>query len=160
MNEMQSVLFRIVVLSLAVGLISAVPVKRSTRRVITAGCGALLLIALLGPLLSAREIDLDQYLQQFRMDEDLIDEAIRDGQTQTGALIKQQTAEYILQRAGALGADVRAEVTLAALSEHYQYPYVVTLTGRWTQEQRRELSAYLSQTLGIPPERQTWREEP
>ena len=159
MNEMQTVLFRIIVLSLAVGLISAVPVKKSMRRVISAGCGALLLIALLGPLLSVREIDPGQYLERFQMDEDLIDEAVRDGQAQTGALIKEQTEEYILQRAGALGAEVRAEVTLAALSEHYQYPYAVTLTGRWTQEQRQELTAYLSQTLGIPPERQTWREE-
>ncbi len=113
---------------------------------------------LLGPLLRLRSIDPEDYLKRYQPDEALIDEAVQDGQNRAEALITEQTCAYILDKAAALGAEVQAEVTLAALSEHYAYPWAVTITGRWTQAQRRALSDYIAQTLGIPPERQTWEE--
>ena len=158
MSGVQEYLFRVVAAALAVSLITAIPLKRSVKRVICAGCGALLLLTLLRPMLLLREIDPRQYLSRFEPDREMIDGAIRDGQTRARALITEQTEAYIWDKAAALGAEVRAEVTLAALSEHYSYPYAVTLTGRWTAAQRQALSEYISQTLGIPPERQTWRE--
>ena len=158
MIAVQNALFRVVAAALAVSLISLIPMKRSLRRVICAGCGALLLLTVLTPLRRLRDVEPGDYLSQFEMDDSLIDEALRDGQTRAQALITEQTEAYIWDKAAALGAKVRAKVTLAALSEHYSYPYAVTLTGRWTASQRQALSAYIAQTLGIPPERQTWRE--
>ena len=158
MRQMQDVLFRVVAAALAFSLISAIPLKRTFRRIVNAACGALLLMILLGPLLRLRAVDPEAYLKQFRLEDGLIDEAMEDGRNRTGALITEQTCAYILDKAAALGAEVKVEVTLAALSEHYQYPYAAVLTGRWTPEQKRELSDYLSQTLGIPPERQKWEE--
>ena len=159
MSQIQAILFRVTAAVIAVSLLQAIPLKRSVRRVIGTACGAVLLLLLLEPLLRLRAVDPEDYLKRFRLDEGLIDEAVQDGQTQAGALIKEQTCAYILDKAAALGAQVRAEVTLAALSEHYQYPYAVTVAGRWTAAQQRELSDYISHTLGIPPERQTWRKE-
>lgn len=158
MIAVQNALFRVVTAALAVSLINVIPMKRSLRRVISAGCGALLLLTVLTPLLRLRDVDPRDYLSQYEIDESMIDEAMRDGQTRARALIKEQTEAYIWDKAAALGAEVRAQVTLAALSEHYSYPYAVTLTGRWTASQRQALSDYIAQTLGIPPERQTWRE--
>ena len=158
MIAVQNALFRVVAAALAVSLISVIPMKRSLRRVISAGCGALLLLTVLTPLLRLRDVDPRDYLSQFEIDDSLIDGALRDGQTRARALIKEQTEAYIWDKAAAMGAEVRAQVTLAALSEHYSYPYAVTLTGRWTASQRQALSGYIAQTLGIPPERQTWRE--
>ena len=158
MSGVQAVLFRVVAAALAVSLITAVPLKNAAERVIRTACGALLLIVLLGPLLRLRDIDPAQYLERFQIDENMIDGALLESRQRAGALITEQTAAYIWDKAEALGAEVRVEVTLASLSEHYSYPYAVTLTGSWTEAQRRALSAYISQTLGIPPERQTWRE--
>ena len=158
MIAVQNALFRIVAAALAVSLINVIPMKQSLRRVIRAGCGALLLLTVLTPLLRLRNVDPKDYLSQFQIDDSMIDEAVRDGQTRAQALITGQTEAYIWDKAAALGAEVRAKVTLAALSEHYSYPYAVTLRGRWTAAQRQALSDYIAQTLGIPPERQTWRE--
>ena len=158
MIAVQNALFRVVAAALAVSLISVIPMKRSLRRVISTGCGALLLLTVLTPLLRLRDVDPRDYLSQYEIDDSMIDEAMRDGQTRAQALITEQTEAYIWDKAAALGAEVRAQVTLAALSEHYSYPYAVTLTGRWTAAQRQALSDYIAQTLGIPPERQTWRE--
>lgn len=158
MNQLQTILFRVVTAALALGLISVIPLKRGVRRVVNTACGALLLLVLLDPALKLRRIDPEEYLKRFQPDESMIGEAMRESREQTQKLITGQTAAYILDKAAALGAQVQAEVTLAALSEHYQYPYAVRLTGRWTEAQRWALSEYISQTLGIPPERQTWEE--
>lgn len=158
MNQIQMLLFRVVAAALVFSLISVIPVRRGVRRVVNTACGALLLLTLLGPALRLKRIDPEDYLKRFQPDESLIDEAIQESRSQTRALISGQTTAYILDKAAALGAQVHAEVTLAALSEHYQYPYAVRITGRWTETQRQALSGYISQTLGIPPERQTWEE--
>ena len=158
MIAVQNALFRVVAAALAVSLINVIPVKRSIRRVICAGCGAFLLLTVLTPLLRLQDVEPKDYLSQFQIDEALIDDALQDGQTRAQALITEQTEAYIWDKAAALGAEVRAKITLAALSEHYSYPYAVTLTGRWTPAQRQALSDYIAQTLGIPPERQTRRE--
>ena len=158
MNHIQTVLFRVVAAALAFSLISVIPLKRGVRRVLNAACGALLLLILLGPVLKLRGINPVDLMKRFRTENSLIDEALQDSRNQTRALITEQTTAYILDKAADLGAQVRAEVTLAALSEHYQYPYAVHITGRWTGAQRQALSEYISQTLGIPPERQTWEE--
>ena len=158
MSGVQEYLFRVAAAALAVSLITAIPLKQPVKHVICAGCGALLLLTLLRPMLRLRDVDPKEYLSKFQIDNTMIDEALRDGQTRAQALITGQTEAYIWDKAAALGAEVRAEVTLAALSEHYSYPCAVTLTGRWTASQRQALSEYIAQTLGIPPERQTWRE--
>ena len=158
MNQLQTILFRIVAAALALSLISAIPLRRSVRRIVNTACGAVLLLALLGPVLKLKGVDPKAYLKRLQPDESFIDEAMEDSRTQTQALITERTSAYILDKAAALGADVQAEVTLAALSDHYQYPCAVRLTGRWSEAQRRALSDYISQTLGIPPERQTWEE--
>ena len=157
---MREALLRVIAAALTVSLLDLLPVKKSLRRIISAGCGALLLLTLMEPVLTLRDVDPEKFLSQYRMDERMINDAVQAEQKKTEALITEQTEAYILDKAASLGARVRVEVTLAALSESYSYPYALTLTGRWTPRQQRELSAYLSTTLGIPPERQTWREGP
>ena len=41
--------------------------------------------------------------------------------------------------------------------EEYPQPWSATLTGTLDPEQVRALSEFLSQSLGIPTERQTWK---
>ena len=70
-----------------------------------------------------------------------------------GYLLKEGVAGE--KQAEALGMLVRADVTLT--EEEYPQPWSATLTGTLDPEQVRALSEFLSQSLGIPTERQTWK---
>lgn len=159
MSEVRGYLLSIVGASFLVSLVCAFPQKKGIKRVVTLCGGLFLLLTLVRPILSFRFGDLTKYLKQYQVDDTVISEALEAGQNESARLITQQTVEYILDKAAALGADICPEVTLAALGESYQYPHSVTITGQWTPQQRQELTMYISQTLGIPEERQIWSED-
>ncbi len=159
MSAVRDYLFAIVATALAVSLISSFPQRKSIRQVVTLCGGLILLICLLRPVIYLKFGDLQDFLSQYEVDESLISQVLEDGQNETARLITAQTEEYILDKAAQLGASVEAEVTLSALSDSYQYPYSVTLRGRWTPAQKENLTQYISQTLGIPEERQIWNNQ-
>lgn len=70
-------------------------------------------------------------------------------------LVRENTERTIEKQAEALGMLVRADVTLT--EEKYPQPWSATLTGTLDPEQVRALSEFLSQSLGIPTERQMWK---
>jgi len=74
---------------------------------------------------------------------------------QEGGLSFIYGSQPIEKQAEALGMLVRADVTLT--EEEYPQPWSATLTGTLDPEQVRALSEFLSQSLGIPTERQTWK---
>ena len=158
MSELRRYLLAVTAAALAVSLARAVPQNKSIGRMADLFGGLLVLIVFLRPILSLRIGDL-RYFSGFRPDEALIDEAISEGEKESARLITEQTRTYILDKAQALGCEVEAQIELAELSEHYCYPYRVTLRGRWSAQQQQSLSEYLFQTLGIPEERQIWQEE-
>ena len=159
MSALQRYLLAVTAAALAVSLVRAVPQNRSIARIVDLLGGVIVLIVLLRPIFSLRIHDLDSCFTEFRPDGALIDEAVSAGEKESARLITEQTRAYILDKARSLGAEVTVQIELAALSEHYQYPYRVTLQGRWTARQRQALGDYLFQTLGIPEERQIWQEE-
>ncbi|MBE6933095.1 MAG: hypothetical protein E7464_06940 [Ruminococcaceae bacterium] len=159
MSEVRGYLLTIVGASFLVSLVCAFPQKKGIKRVVTLCCGLFLLLTLVRPILSFRFGDLSKYLDQYQMDDSVIHDALEAGQNESARLITEQTVEYILDKATALGASIHPEVTLASLGESYQYPYSVTISGHWTPQQKQELTIYISQTLGIPEERQLWSED-
>ena len=66
MNQLQTILFRVVTAALALGLISVIPLKRGVRRVVNTACGALLLLVLLDPALKLKRIDPAEYQKRFQ----------------------------------------------------------------------------------------------
>ena len=60
---------------------------------------------------------------------------------------------YILDKAEALGANVRARFTL----DREDLPWTVTVTGSCTPAQKEALARVLAEDLGIPEERQIWQ---
>ena len=118
--------------------------------------GVILLTAMLQPLLRLRVGDLDAWLDRYAPEDGLVCSALEEREKESSRLISEQTSAYILDKARALGADLEVEIELAALSDHYSYPYGATLRGTWLPDQKAALSAYIAETLGIPEERQTW----
>ena len=159
MSAVRRYLLALVAAALAVSLVKIIPQSKGLRRVVDLLGGTVLLITLMRPLIALRLGDPAEYLQKVKPDDALIDEAVAHAENESARLITDQTEAYILDKARALGADLEVRVELAALSEHYRYPYRATIRGVWTASQKQALSEYLSQTLGILEERQIWQEE-
>lgn len=153
---MKSYLFSVIAAAILVSLFSALPQKKGISRILRLCCALFLFAALLTPLMHLELEHPKQWFSQYMPDEDIINQAVEDSENETAVLITRQTEEYILDKAEELGLSLSAEITLASLSEHYQYPYSVMLHGKWTQAQKEALSQYITQTLGIPEERQIW----
>ena len=69
-------------------------------------------------------------------------------------IIKQQIETYILDEADKLSADIQASVTLC-LDRSYM-PHSVKLSGAVSPYQKKLLSEYMEDTLGIAKENQQW----
>ncbi len=73
-------------------------------------------------------------------------------------IIKEETQAYILDKAKALGASLRAEVMVSGGS--LPVPERVFLTGEVSAHQREALEAILWEDLGIAKEDQVWIGQP
>ena len=74
------------------------------------------------------------------------------------AIIEEETAAYVMDKARELGIDCEAEVTYGYDEEGVPCPWEIAARGRWTQEQREELSRLLEEELGVPARRQYYEE--
>ena len=69
-------------------------------------------------------------------------------------LIKQQAESYILEKANALGMDIRVEILLS--EENPPVPNEVIIKGTVSPYARRQMQAYLLQNFGVSEENQRW----
>ncbi len=69
-----------------------------------------------------------------------------------GAIIKEQTQAYILDKAAALNASVTADVSV----DRNNTPWEVTFSGEISPYAKSRLEAIVHSRLGIPKERQIW----
>ena len=94
-------------------------------------------------------------LDGFSADRVALEEQYRDVSGQSlAAVIAERTGAYIEDKAHALGTEVTAEVTVREEDGAF-FPDRAVLFG----EENAELSALLTQELGIAPEKQEWRAE-
>ena len=129
MEAIRSYLTAVVAVSMIAVLASALAHGSRMERVVRFAAGLLALLVCVTPLLRL------------------------DARTLTD--VRENTERTIEKQAEALGMLVRADVTLT--EEEYPQPWSATLTGTLDPEQVRALSEFLSQSLGIPTERQTWK---
>ena len=72
----------------------------------------------------------------------------------SGQVIKEQTESYIYDKATQLGASVQIEVTLT--DDVIPSPWTVPIQGSISPYGKQTLQAYITDTIGIPKERQIW----
>ena len=70
-------------------------------------------------------------------------------------IIQEKTEAYILDKAGQLGLQLQAEVSVSETEE--PVPWAVVLSGEVKPDQKRRLEAILEQELGIARENQQWQ---
>jgi hypothetical protein len=73
------------------------------------------------------------------------------------SIIAEKTAAYIVSKAQALGLDVTAAVRCKQVDE-WPVPWAVTISHPRPEHAKSALSKMIEQDLGIPPERQTYKE--
>lgn len=74
------------------------------------------------------------------------------------AIIEEETAAYVMDKARELGFDCEAEVTYGHDEDGAPCPWEVAARGTWTEKQREELTRLLEEELGVPAQRQYYEE--
>ena len=74
-------------------------------------------------------------------------------------LIAQKAGAYIVDKGQSLGLRCKAEVGVALDSSGWPVPWEAKISGTWTAEQKKALSQAVEKELGIPVQRQSFREE-
>ena len=125
------------------------------KRVLRLVCGLVMTCALLSPVL---EIDLDAYSSAISGYGEAARAAAEGAQAEARelnrAVIEEECAAYILDKAGELGAEVTVRVETRTGGDGVPVPWSAELTGA----QSEALASALETELGIPAERQVWHE--
>lgn len=83
----------------------------------------------------------------------------QSGEEVMKTLIAQKAGAYIVDKGRALGLDCKAEVGVAQDISGWPVPWEAEISGRWTAGQKKALSRAVEEDLGIPAQRQSFREE-
>lgn len=123
-------------------------------------CGLVLLLAVLRPLAQVDPEAGQRWLDGWRSG--LETDRLRLEQDYEGrleAVIEEQTAAYIQDKAAELGLTLRAEVSCRRDGSGNFLPDSVRLYGSWTETEWQALSQTIAQTLDIPEQRQFFLQE-
>jgi len=74
------------------------------------------------------------------------------------AIIEEDTAAYVMDKARGFGLECSAEVTYGYDEDGVPCPWEVTARGVWTEGQRARLERLLEEELGVPAQRQYYEE--
>ena len=128
----------------------------SIRKISSFTGGLILLIALLQPILgtdlSRLELRTENYERAVRERQEELEEA---GKSSLSDIIAEQTAAYISDKADTLGIAVTVKVLVEPGADGIPVPAAARLVGQPSEE----LVSYMVQELGIPRERQVWKDE-
>ena len=155
MTFLRSWLLGVVACAVLVSLAGQLTDGGTMKKIVRFAGGMLLMLAMLRPLLRLDLAVLDVDLASYR--EAVAQLELELTQRQEDALsarIAAETGAYIEDKAHALGTEVTAEVTVREEDGAF-IPDRAVLFG----EENAELSALLTQELGIAPEKQEWRAE-
>lgn len=153
MEAVRSYLLSVTAVCLISVLACALVRQETVRKIVRFSSGLLILLVVIVPLLSLDMENISDILRYFRVQYDQID-AEETWHEQLSQHIKRTSEAYIEDKAAALGASVRAEVTLS--DAEYPAPVHAKLTGIVSPQQRRALAEYMRTALDIAEEEQEW----
>lgn len=146
--------------ALVLALADALAPEGSAKKVCRLAGGLALLLAAAGPLLgvmdgSALTRAVEGWQDRTQRAEQELEE---QGEQFYLAIIEEETAAYVMDKARELGFDCEAEVTYGHDEDGVPCPWEIAARGTWTQEQRAELERLLEKELGVPAQRQSYEE--
>ena len=125
--------------------------RKGQEKILSLVCGIFLLATALGPLGLLRLPDLSDPTAQVQAEAGrMASQAEDETKRQMAAIISEEAASYILDKADALGLQLEVQVEAELL------PCVGRLQGAASPYARSQLSGQIETELGIPKERQVW----
>lgn len=155
MGALREWLTSIVVTAMLLALVQSLIPEGTVRRIGSFTGGLILMITLMQPLLGRDlrrlELNFAPYQEEIRLRGEELEQ---NRVSELSAIIEQQTAAYILDKAEALGAEVEVQVQMETGGNGMPVPVAVRLQGSYSVA----LAAYMERELGISTERQVWHE--
>ena len=146
--------------ALVLALADALAPEGTVKKVCRLAGGLALLLAAAGPV--AGLVDGTALTQAAEAWRDRAQEAELELEERTDrlylAVIEEETAAYVMDKARELGFECEAEVTYGYDEDGVPCPWEIAARGAWTQAQRAELERLLEEELGVPTQRQYYEE--
>lgn len=145
----------IIAASVVCAICKGITSKSASSKIVHILCGIFLLFTFLGPL---KKIDLLDMTGVFRWNESISTDAVQRGEALTHSamaeIISAEIASYVLERADALGAEVRIQVVLN--DEDIPAPVGIELEGQVSPYVRSQLEAFIQENIGLGREAIRW----
>lgn len=122
--------------------------------------GLVLILCVLQPLVKLDYEDLYAMAESLPASAICTDQLEEEANEPMKAIIEEELATYIVDKAAQLGASCSAAVTCRTEEQsRVPVPNKAVITGSLTPAQKKELSDALERELGIAPERQIYKDE-
>ena len=143
--------------ALAVSLAQALTPEGTVKKIGRLAGGMILLLAAVRPLAGGEGLSLDSL--SLPPDTAAIERGAESREEAMKILIAQKAGAYIVDKGQSLGLQCEVRVGVALDGSGWPVPWEAEISGAWTAEQKKSLSRAVEEDLGIPVERQSFREE-
>ncbi|MCI8807199.1 MAG: stage III sporulation protein AF [Oscillospiraceae bacterium] len=160
MGFVRSWLLGVTAAALVLALAEALAPEGSVKKVCRLAGGMALLLAAAGPVLEALDGNLlAGAVEGWRDRSQRYERELEENNERLYlAIIEEETAAYVMDKARELGFECAAEVTCGYDENGVPCPWEVAARGQWTPEQRARLERLLEEELGVPAQRQYYEE--
>lgn len=146
--------------ALVLALAETLAPEGAVKKVCRLAGGMALLLAAAGPVLDALDGSaLTRGLESWRDRSQRYEQELEEQNEQLYlAIIEEETAAYVMDKAREFGFECDVEVTFGYDEKAAPCPWEVTARGEWTPERRARLGRLLEEELGVPAQRQHYEE--
>lgn len=146
--------------ALVLALAEALAPEGSVKKVCRLAGGMALLLAAAGPVLDALDdAALTRAVEGWRDRSQQYEQELEERNEQLYlAIIEEETAAYVMDKAREFGFECDVEVTFGYGENGVPCPWEVTARGKWIPEQRGRMERLLEEELGVPVQRQHYEE--
>ena len=154
---MKSYLCSLTAAALLSALLTALLPEGSGKRNVRLGCGLLLAVVALSPVMRLDYDSIAKQIAEIRLDTEAARTGVEIRNRELQArIISEQAAAYIWDKADEMGVALEVEVETQDRGSG-PYPWRVMLTGTCGGEKRTALTQYIEENLAIPEARQVWQ---
>ena len=160
MGFVRSWLLGVTAAALVLALAEALAPEGSVKKVCRLAGGMALLLAAAGPVLEALDGNLlAGAVEGWRDRSQRYERELEENNERLYlAIIEEETAAYVMDKARELGFECAVEVTCGYDENGVPCPWEVAARGQWAPEQRARLERLLEEELGVPAQRQYYEE--
>lgn len=155
MEVIREYLIGVVAAAVICSVIVRLPVSGSVGGILRLLAGVIMALSVASPLVELRMDDLSDYWQQIQFSgQSFVEQGENFACQERNAIIIERTRTYILDKAKSLGAQLDVEVVLS--DDEIARPCAVTLSGSISPYDKRILTDYILESLGLETEAVTW----